>query len=275
MDEDRKVHDFVGGLKDLEQRVLRAIGDPNQRFEEDALRILRAFRFVGKLGFQLDPDTKAALRLNKHLVSTITIERVMQELDKIVRTDHRKEALQAMIDTGVHEELYGLAQGIEYAATLNQDLEPLELFILSFILNDIDDVWRFSNRDLRLIHQVLNLHEVTKQDQFNTFILFSNKLEPCLITNRMNVLLGYPDQEQHILELWNNMPVKDVCDLAFKGQDILELTTLKTRSVIGLVIDDLLEQVLLGNLPNDYDTLKPFALQRVEQLQKSTGDNHE
>ena len=91
----------------------------------------------------------------------------------------------------------------------------------------------------------------------------------------MNVLLGYPDQEEHILTMWDEMPVKDVCDLAFKGQDILELTTLKERSVIGLVIDDLLEQVLLGHLNNDYNTLKPFALARVNQLQNNTGETNE
>lgn len=275
MNENEDITDMIGGKPDIAAKTLRAIGDANARFHEDALRILRAFRFMSKLGFSLEQDTKHAITVHRELVQTVAIERVMQELDKIIRGPHHQIALQAMLDTKVSDYLYGLADGISYLATLDHDIYPLEFFIISFILNDIDDVWRFSNRDRRLIQQVMNLHEVTKEDQFNKYILFSNKLEPCLVANRINVLLGYADQESRILQLWEDMPVKDVCDLTFKGQDILELTTLKKRSIIGLVIDDLLREVLEGTMENNYDTLKPYALRRVRELQQTMGEDNE
>jgi tRNA nucleotidyltransferase (CCA-adding enzyme) len=75
--------------------------------------------------------------------------------------------------------------------------------------------------------------------------------------------------------MWEEMPVKDVCDLAFKGQDILELTTLRSRRIIGLVIDDLLREVLEGTKANTYDDLKPYALERIEQLQATMEDDNE
>lgn len=275
MDENEQITDMVQGLPDIETKTLRAIGDPAKRFHEDALRILRAFRFISKLGFTLEESTKQAITNQRALITTISIERVMQELDKILRGTYRNQALQAMIETGVDAHLYGLQKGISFVASLEEDIYPLEFFILSFILEDIDDIWRFSNRDRRLIQQVMNLHEVTKEDQFNKYILFSNKLEPCLITNRINVLLGYPDQEDYILTLWDEMPVKDVCDLSFKGQDILALTSLKKRSIIGLVIDDLLREVLEGTMENKYDILKPYALRRVRELQQTMGEDNE
>ncbi len=275
MDDRETVTDYTDGKHDLHDKIIRTIGNPNDRFLEDALRILRAFRFVSKLGFDIEEQTLQAIKDNKDLLQTIAIERVMQELEKIIHHPHQKKALQYMIDTEVHTVLYGLDRGIETIVKLKEHVNALELFIISFIQTDIDDIWRFSNRDLRLIYQVINLHEVTKNDQFNKFLLFSNKLEPCLLTNHINVLLGYPDQEQDILQMWDEMPVKDVCDLKFKGEDILQLTTLKKRSIIGLVIDDLLYEVIMNDMPNQYEILKPFALQKVQQLQQETGDQNE
>lgn len=275
MDEDEKVIDMVDGLSDMNEKSLRAIGNPARRFQEDALRILRAFRFISKLGFTLEESTKQAIIEHRSLIETISIERIMQELDKIIRGSYRNQALQAMMETGVDNHLFGLQKGISYLATIDEEIYPLEFFMIAFILDDMEDIWRFSNRDYRLIQQVMNLHEVTKEDQFNKYILFSNKLEPCLITNRINGLLGYHDQESEILKMWNDMPVKDVCDLSFKGQDILALTSLKKRSIIGLVIDDLLREVLEGTMENKYEILKPYALRRVKELQQTMGEDNE
>jgi tRNA nucleotidyltransferase (CCA-adding enzyme) len=180
-----------------------------------------------------------------------------------------------MVDTGVSKELYGIHKGLEYISKQNEYVAPLEVFIISFILGEFNDVWRFSNNQYRLIHQIINLHTVTKDNEFNKYIIFSYKLDPCLLGNRINVLLGFKDQQEFIMELYNDMTVHDVCDLAFKGQDILQLTTLKKRSVISLVIDDLLFNVIMGIMPNEYNVLKEFALKRVEELQKEMGETNE
>ncbi len=77
------------------------------------------------------------------------------------------------------------------------------------------------------------------------------------------------------MKMYKEMPVMDVCDLAFKGQDILALTTMHNRSLIGLVIDDLLYNVIMGIMPNEYEILKEFSLKRVAELQKGMGDSNE
>ena len=275
MDEFENVTDHHSGLTDLNNKVIRTINNPIDRFTEDALRILRAFRFVSKLGFDLEEHTFNAIKELAHLVKTISIERLMVELEKIFKGDFQKKAIKYMIESGVSKELYGLDKGLRVIEATSDFVHPLEAFIICFVVDDISDVWRFSNNQVRLIHKVMNLHEVTRDDAFNKFILFSNKLDPCLLTNRINVLLGYKDQEQFIMDMYNDMPVMDVCDLTFKGQDILQLTTLKSRSVIGLVIDDLLFNVIMGIMPNDYEVLKEFSLKRVKELQKEMGEINE
>lgn len=275
MDYNEKIHDYFNSKEDLKNRIIRTINDPYQRFEEDSLRILRAFRFVSKLGFDIEEKTFEAIVKQAHLISNISIERVMIELDKIFSGKYRNKALKYMIETGVDKELYGLSEGLKYVSNLEAELYPIEIFIICFIFDDIHDIWRFSNKQIRLIEQILLLHEVTNNDVFNKFIVYVNGLEACLLTNKINVILGYKDQEELIRSLYQNLPIKDVCDLEFKGQDILWLTSLKKKSVIGKIVDDLKYNVIMGIMPNDYEILKEYALKQVDKLQKEMGETNE
>ncbi len=275
MDSDEVIHDYYNSKEDINNKIIRTINDPYKRFEEDSLRILRAFRFVSKLGFTIEDNTLNAIKELRHLIKNISIERVMVELNKIFRGKYRNMALKYMIKTGIDKELYGISDGLNFISDLKIELEPIEVFIICFIFNDIEDDWRFSNKHYRLIDQILLLQEVTKEDVYNKFIVYVNGLEACLLSNRINVILGYKDQEKLIRKLEKELPIKDVCDLEFKGQDILWLTTLKKKSVIGVVVDDLKYNVIMGYMPNDYEILKKYALKKVEELQKGMDDKHE
>ena len=274
MDEDQQILDYVGGKKDLSKQLIRAIGNPKQRFTEDALRILRAFRFQAKLGFEIEIKTKEAIKETANLIQTISVERLIQELNYLIPSPHRTKAFQTMIETGVHKYLPSLTKGTEHLAHRNDILQPTEFFIICFILEGINDYWRLSKKQLYLIKRVIDLHEITKKDDFNKMILFSNKLDICLLTNKINVLMGYEDKEKQIRSLWDDMPVHDVCDLAFKGEHIMKETPIKNARFIGMIIDDLLLQVLNHNLENKYEILKKHALKKVQYLQ-SIGDDNE
>jgi tRNA nucleotidyltransferase (CCA-adding enzyme) len=180
-----------------------------------------------------------------------------------------------MKETGVDKELYNISEGLEFVSNLDIELEPIEVFIICFIFSDISDEWKFSNKHYRLIDQILILQEIIKEDVFNKFIVYVNGLDACLLCNKINVILGYKDQEALIRKLESELPIKDVCDLKFKGQDILWLTTLKKKSVIGKVVDNLKYNVIMGYMPNEYETLKKYALKKVEELQTEMGDNNE
>ncbi len=275
MDENEKITDYYDSKKDLENKIIRTINEPTKRFREDSLRMLRAFRFVSKLGFDIEEKTLEAINELKYLIKNISIERVMVELDKIFRGNYRNKALKYIIDTKVDQELYGISKGLKLVSKIDQELAPIEVFIICFILDDINDVWRFSNINKRLIKQILDLHEVTKEDIFNRFIVYVNGLEACLLANKINVVMGYKDQEKLIKKLYSALPIKDVCDLTFKGQDIIWLTPLRKKSWISVIVDDLKYNVIMGNLPNDYEALKEYALKKVEELRLEMGDTDE
>lgn len=81
---DGRVRDPFGGRTDLERRVLRCVGEPDRRFGEDALRIMRGLRFTAVLGFSIDPATAESIRRNRELLRDIAAERVRMELEKLL-----------------------------------------------------------------------------------------------------------------------------------------------------------------------------------------------
>lgn len=83
MDKDDQVIDFVGGQNDLNLRLIRAVGDPAERFEEDPLRMLRAIRFSAALGFNIEDITNRAIDENSSLIRTVSKERFTDELRKM------------------------------------------------------------------------------------------------------------------------------------------------------------------------------------------------
>ncbi len=84
MDVDGNLRDSFDGCADIKARMIRAVGDPDVRFEEDALRILRGLRFAAVLGFEIEEQTSAALRRKAALLRSISAERVREELFKLI-----------------------------------------------------------------------------------------------------------------------------------------------------------------------------------------------
>ena len=92
--------DLFGGMEDIENKVIRCVGDAKERFSEDALRIMRAIRFCAQLGYRIEEETKKAVALLAPNLKSISAERIQAELIKLVTSDHPEE-LKTAYETGV------------------------------------------------------------------------------------------------------------------------------------------------------------------------------
>ena len=92
--------DMFGGVQDLNDKVIRAVGVARDRFDEDALRILRAIRFAGQLGFDIERDTRKAMIIQAQYLKDISAERIRVELTKLLVSDHPDKLLEAYV-TGI------------------------------------------------------------------------------------------------------------------------------------------------------------------------------
>lgn len=107
-----RILDFVGGSADLERRLVRSIGDPQLRFNEDALRLLRAVRFATSLeGFSLEGETLAAVKVKSHWITRISGERVFEELNRMLCGPHPASALHLLMETELYQRLFPEVDG--------------------------------------------------------------------------------------------------------------------------------------------------------------------
>ena len=100
MDADGNVTDLFGGRDDLARRCIRCVGDPEKRFREDALRMLRAYRFSAQLGFALDAATAGAVERCASLAAALSMERIRDEMEKTLLSP-RPPVLRTMADAGL------------------------------------------------------------------------------------------------------------------------------------------------------------------------------
>jgi poly(A) polymerase len=100
-----EVLDFVGGKADLERNIIRAIGDPEMRFREDHLRLLRAVRFAARLEFEIEPETLAAIGRLHRLIRTVSAERVREELVRILTEGGARRGFEMLDETGLLVEI--------------------------------------------------------------------------------------------------------------------------------------------------------------------------
>ena len=114
--ESGEVLDFVNGRADLGARLIRAVGDPDARFREDHLRLLRAVRFAARLGFRIEPETFAAIQRHHALIHKIAVERVREELVRILVEGGARYGFELLDSTGLlHDILPEIAalKGVE------------------------------------------------------------------------------------------------------------------------------------------------------------------
>jgi poly(A) polymerase len=100
-----EVLDFVGGREDLESGIIRAIGDPAQRFAEDKLRMLRAVRFAARFEYAIEANTLAAIQRLAHEINVVSRERVRDELTKMLIEGHGRRAFILLDETGLLKEV--------------------------------------------------------------------------------------------------------------------------------------------------------------------------
>jgi poly(A) polymerase len=100
-----EVLDFVGGKKDLDAGVVRAIGDPERRFAEDKLRMLRAVRFAARLEYSIDPETLAAIQRRASEIEMVSRERVRDELTRMLTEGHARRAFLLLDGSGLLKEV--------------------------------------------------------------------------------------------------------------------------------------------------------------------------
>lgn len=138
MDYFGKIIDLFAGKTDLKNKIIKAIGEPDQRFDEDALRILRAFKFVAKLGFDIEENTFKSMKKNILLLKEISNERILQEMKKICAYPYSEKALKLLASSDIEKAFPEMKKALNILKSKpNFSINYLEFLAYVFILNKL------------------------------------------------------------------------------------------------------------------------------------------
>ncbi len=171
-----KIIDYVDGRKDIAAKILRTVGDPNQRFDEDKLRILRALRFSAQLDFAIESQTLRAIIERAQDVNVVSRERIRDELLKLLKSEHRRKGLELLIKTCLlNAILPDLAKAIE-------DVETKWLSSFENAVNDETLLLALFTWPAPTTAQTLKLDNQTSDTLANIFKSLDSVLNPSKIS---------------------------------------------------------------------------------------------
>jgi len=149
MDLDGKIYDYYGGMDDLQNKVSKFVGDPEERIKEDYLRILRYFRFQGRIkNPDFDKDTLLAIKNNVSGLSKVSVERVWQEVEKLLGGENIANILDHMEKTGVNKTI---KLDIKDINTVVDKQDPI-INLARIVKNPaIGKIWKMSNEEYNLL----------------------------------------------------------------------------------------------------------------------------
>ena len=274
--ENGEVVDLFDGLGDLQRRLIRAVGDPNERFHEDALRMMRAVRFASKLDFVIDRPTLEGINANAHLLAKIAVERIRVELEKMFLGQNPPAGLKDFLETGLYQYCPGLkaarqqlglllVNGNDWALT-NVDqvwaLLAVQLGLTGKQAAKFLRTWKTSNETIRQVGKIILAVNALRQKQVTPDLMFTVGWPALSDANQVAAVNGWQQAAASLKKQYDELPIKTAKELAVDGRILIQEAGLKPGPALGKVLNTLVEDVVNGRLAND----KAELLQRAAIL---------
>lgn len=275
--------DIYGGCEDLAAKKIRCVGNPHERFSEDALRIMRAIRFAAVLGFSLDDETKKAAEKLKMLQKNIAKERLNVEFTKTLLSDNPMLIYEYRDVISVFMNIVALAD-ITTMRTLSlmpcdcavrlatlfygiMQIENDKDYNIGAILSDM----RYDNKTIKKVADIISCTKQPLPKSLKTarFLVgrygAENVYNAALIENAYAKVINNTDKiikTGDVFSFIDEIKEKNLCvkisDLMIDGKDLLSVGT-DNGIEIGKLLTKLLTKVIEGELPNEKDALLEYV----------------
>ncbi|HBV22400.1 MAG TPA: CCA tRNA nucleotidyltransferase [Jeotgalicoccus sp.] len=273
MTADMELYDPYDGTKDLKARMINTVGTAADRFGEDALRMLRAVRFMSQLDFKLADDAKDAIRLHAEMLDYVAVERITAELEKLYRGINVKSAKDMMSATGLksHMPFFKHIDKGQYLKSRAQSLEE-EAVILIYNNSELTahlSALKLSNRQKTAIKQSLKLLEDLKSDM--NIKLIAYRYETVILTGvnaiiNSNELLSpnHKVQLQSAIDTKPHLVIPNRNALAVNGNILMSALNARGGPWLRECLDTIEEEVLLENIENNEAEIINWVNSHVE-----------
>ncbi len=243
MDKNGEVIDLLGAKEDIKNRVIRSIGDPDEKMKEDVLRILRAVRFATELNFRLDEKLEKAIINNASLLDNLSYYRKKQELNKIFSSDNAMFGINMIKSLKLENHL-----GINLCKNIVKTSDPIGIWLQV----DPNPKYQFTNNEKAYMRSI---SAILKDGNINDMELYKNGGYVCYIAAQiLNI------DTSNIYDRYDKLPIKNKMDIVLSPIDIINLLKMKDRTKLGSIISDLEIKIISKKLCNDKESLSKYLI---------------
>ena len=254
LDYNGKLFDYHNGEIDLNSKIIRTVNNPNERFYEDALRMLRAFRFSSKLGFDIENETLAAIKKNAQLISYVSIERIVNEFRKLLAGKGNLKSFELLLGSKLNVYIPFLKE-IKTIQDFTDYTFCQSLYILSKV-NDISfDTLKYlklSNKEVKLIKEFEKINIEFLKNTPLEIILYRYNIEDVIFVNNYYNYKKITAIENCILV------INSFNDIEITSQEIIRTINKNPGPWIKSITLELEKEILLRRLNNNKKDILDF-----------------
>lgn len=264
--------DPFGGLLDIDKRIIRAVGKPEERFQEDALRMMRAVRFAAQLDFEIEGNTLLSIRQNAQLLTNIAIERIQVEFEKLLTGEWYFVGLAAMIKTDLYlycpklaDKKQALLTLIDRSTSFQNVRQAWAYLLLKIDEHQMDQsfnpraflkAWKLSNQ---LIKESITIYEALvirlERGYLNEWEIFHLGIQFSLEVEDLMEQEGLKQEHLLVLERYDNLPIKEKEELSVSGNDLMKETTVRPGKWMSEALESALKAVIYRKIDNEKQTI--------------------
>ena len=262
-----KIFDPFLGLEDLNKHKLVFIGDTQVRIEHDPFIILKGLRLMAKYGCTFSSKDEKIIKKFAHVLVRLSFKDYAFFLEEITKGEYARLAFKKIYSLDVYKYLPQFKDALEIINRRSIALKFEEILLLTSVVNDfIDPEYAFYINNYDAFKKAKHLAIANPACKYDMLELFTYGLDVALLANKMNYLIGLSSLKTgQIKRKFNKLKIKRICDLVFKGEDILKITD-QDGEYLGELVDEIAFLVLKGKLRNDYMEIKDFVLKRLPEL---------
>ena len=241
IDKDENIIDILGAKSDLDNKIIKTVGNPRYRLMEDSLRILRAIRFASILDFDIDNKTKNYIVKYGYLLKKLSSSRKKEELSKIFSSVNKEKARELIISLGLDKYL-GLKNLDDIV--LCDDI----IGIWSQLEYDIEYPWLKSEKELiNKIREMLSL-------EIDKFSVYKYGLYVSTVVGSIKGV-----SYKKVNNIYNNLPIYSKKDIDIKAMDISNILNREPGDYLSEILIDIEKKIIDGEIDNKYDNIANYV----------------
>lgn len=269
MDMHGNIVDLFNGIEDLKNHIIRAVGNPEKRFHEDALRMMRAVRFMSQLEFKLEEKTEQAIKDNHELLKKISVERIREEFVKMGVGSFSREAFQIFLDTQLSEDVPDFAgkkdllqvyPQLKFSPTMETSLWAVIIILLKVPNEKIGKFmrdWKNSNAMTEKVEQVIKMFDLIADHVPTDYDLFEAGEDIIINTIDVAHILGQPISSEALVDRYLALPIKKPSELAVDGRFLIK-RGMRPGAQLGHTLNKIRELVVASEIENSEEAIEQY-----------------